>query len=317
LMNGQSKAAPSIRTLGNVSQHPLGPLVDEFALDRNVMERLRDMAGGLPAEEIERMRGLVRQFPDHTAPALLLLVAMRRVGMLDWQPKAHSAPQIPRQIVQYWRDKEPPPDVVALMESWGRRNPDCEHLVFDKSAATQFLQAHAPAGALEAFLRAADAPQEADIFRLAYLASEGGFFVDADDKCLVSLDEYVPGSATFIGYQESLGNLAMNFVGATRHHPVVLRGLSHAVEAINRGDHDVVWLSTGPGLLTRVFAQAAGDLAGEEWRSHAFVMESHELNRVVGVHCPARYKKANRGESGEFQPGKTADGERQRLYATT
>ena len=53
--------------------------------------------------------------------------------------------------------------------------------------------------AFQAFRLARDIPQKADILRLAVLAFEGGFFVDADDRCLKPLAGYIPRSATSPG----------------------------------------------------------------------------------------------------------------------
>jgi hypothetical protein len=49
-----------------------------------------------------------------------------------------------------------------------------------------------------------------------------------------------------------LGN---NFIAATAAHPVITRAVELAAAAMNRDDKDLVWLSTGPGLFTRAFAQ--------------------------------------------------------------
>jgi hypothetical protein len=109
------------------------------------------------------------------------------------------------------------------------------------------------------------------------------------------LAERLPSSATFIGYQEHLGSLGANFIGAAKQHPVILRAFSMALEAVNRGDHDTAWLSTGPGLLTRAFAQTLLGSGSKEWRPQAIVLESHTLHRIVGVHCPANYKSRRQG----------------------
>lgn len=277
----------------NISQHALGPLFDEFMLDPSLLERLKRIRDLPPNDQIARLEECVRQCPDHTGPALLLLLAMRQGEMLETASPEFSpllGGAIPKRIVQYWHDREPPADVKALMSSWPLANPEYEYRLFDSETAFEFLRTRAPSGAVEAFRRAGDIPQQVDIFRLAYLAAEGGFFVDADDRCQTPLEGRLPAQRTFIGYQEQLGSLGANFIGAAKRHPVILRALALAVEAVNRGDHDIAWLSTGPGLLTRAFAQALIDSESEKWRPWAVVLESHALHRLVGVHCPTIYK---------------------------
>ncbi len=68
-----------------------------------------------------------------------------------------------------------------------------------------------------------------------------------------------------------------------------------ACEAIERGDSDMVWLLTGPGLLTRAFAQVmiegGAEAAPESAPGRSRILELWEAQRVIGIHCPARYKR--------------------------
>jgi hypothetical protein len=157
------------------------------------------------------------------------------------------------------------------MASWRDANPGYDHRLFDNRTAWEFLVAHVSAEAARAFQRA----------------------VDVHDRCLAPLGADLEPRGLMV-YQESLGSLGANFVAAAPQHPVVLRALALAVEAVNRGDHDTVWLSTGPGLLTRAFAQELAGSAAETWSRGVAVLETHELHRMVGVHCPADYKRRRR-----------------------
>jgi hypothetical protein len=81
-------------------------------------------------------------------------------------------------------------------------------------------------------------------------------------------------------------------LGASPGHPVIARALADAIAALNRGDSDSLWLSTGPGLITRAFALelAQSPLRPEAWLRGVCVLERFELLRAVAVHCFARYK---------------------------
>jgi tetratricopeptide (TPR) repeat protein len=276
-----------------ISQHHLGQMLDEFILDWQVLAKLKEICV-LPAEaRIDPLKQLVRDNSEGTAPAILLLIAMRQAGHL-WKTLDDRVTEvttgIPKRIVQYWHANVPPLDVQQYIASWRERHPDYEHVLFDDTTAHAWLRTRFPAATPEAFLRGRNPADRVNILRLAYLVSEGGFFVDADDRCIARLNTFVPPSADFVGYQESYGTIGVNFIGAAPGHPVIAPALDGAVTAVNRGDHDIAWLSTGPGLLTRAFAQSASKPNPGNWLKSAHVLELHELQRAVGVHCPARYK---------------------------
>jgi tetratricopeptide (TPR) repeat protein len=276
-----------------VSQTHLGQIVDEFALDQEQLEQLREMQTLAPELRIGKLKNLVRRNPDHTPTAIMLLIALRQAGLLHSSPKlANARETIPSRIVQYWNDPKPPSEIADLMHSWQRMNPDKQYLLFDDRSALDFLRTKHSPDVARAFVRAREPAQRADIFRLAYLAGEGGFYADADDYCHANIGDFAPLGTAFITYQEDYGTLGNNFIGAASGHHVMILALRHAVEALNRGDSDLLWLSTGPGLLTRAFAEV---LANEKYeidllRTTAF-FDFGQLQRSIGFHCPARYKK--------------------------
>ena len=97
-----------------------------------------------------------------------------------------------------------PPDVNALIETWRATHKDYEHLLFNDATADKFIAEHYNQDIRLAFRRAQEPAQRADIFRLAYLSIEGGYYIDVDDRCSTRLDAFVPGHAEFVGYQENL-----------------------------------------------------------------------------------------------------------------
>ncbi len=123
------------------------------------------------------------------------------------------------------------------------------------------MKANHPPEILRAYIRSQEIAQKADLFRLAYLSVKGGFYVDADDRSLAPIYSFVSPAAHFVTYQEDYGTLGNNFLGAKPNHPAIGLALKLGAEAINRGDHDLLWLSTGPALLTRAFAQLIADPA--------------------------------------------------------
>jgi len=283
----------------NPSQDHLGQILDEFMLDRRMAQALREVRALPLAEQLVALGRLVRQAPEHTAPALLLAIAMRQSGLLAHSPDgvdAVAAQPIPKRIVQFWDSAELPLDVRELMRSWRKRNPGHDYHLFDDAAAKAYIDRHLPDDVARAFARARHAAQRADIFRLAYLATDGGFYVDADDRCLTPLDGFVPPATSLLLYQENYGTIGNNLVGAVPGHGLLRHALTLASQAMNRGDADTLWLSTGPALLTRAFAHLVSGLVPEaaDWRPGTSILELGEAQRHVGFHCPVRYKGTER-----------------------
>jgi tetratricopeptide (TPR) repeat protein len=275
-----------------VSQHHIGQLLDEFMLDRDVLARIQAIAPLPPAERAEHLLHVVQQAPDATAPAIMLMLAARQAGHFRRAPSGGS-PAIPRTLIQFW-DSDPPPDIAALMRTWQELNPDFHYTLFDNHAAEAFLAAHHPEAILQAFRRALEPAQRADLFRLAVLATTGGFYADADDRCLQPLSACLPAQPGLILYQENYGTLANNVIGATPGHKLIQRALDGAAAAIDRGDNDMIWLATGPGLLTRAFASLAAEDPSILCSPDVAVLELWQMQRVAGLHCPARYKRTKR-----------------------
>jgi tetratricopeptide (TPR) repeat protein len=268
----------------------IGQMLDEVARDETLASRLRAIDLDSPDGQIAELGALAVAHPGHATTAIRLLRALRR--RRDLRDRVTSGTGgIPKRIVQYW-DSSPPPEVAALMRSWVDLNPDWDYRLFDDAAAIEFLRVRAAPRALEAYLGAVHAAQRADIFRLAYLAAEGGFYADADDRCLAPLASWAPSAARFVGYLELCGSVANDVLAATPHHPVIALALSSAVVAIERGENEAIWQSTGPGLLTRAFARAvAADAALLE---DSVLLDLGALRRSVSIHCHLAYKKSDR-----------------------
>jgi mannosyltransferase OCH1-like enzyme len=155
-----------------------------------------------------------------------------------------------------------------------------------------------------AFDQIAEPAQRADLFRLARLFVAGGYFIDADDRARGGLAAHVPGHAEFFAHQEDLGSIGNNVLGATPRHPAVGLALNDAVAAILRGDRDIVWLTTGPGLLTRSLARwlAAEPLRLGDRVASMAILTPAQMRQVAAMHCDAAYKSTGRAWlSGAFR----------------
>lgn len=299
--------SPSTRRKINPMHSHTGQIYEEYILDPDLAEKLAALRASPPQEQIGPLLQLIRDFPDPTGPAIGLMIALRRSGRFYSPASAESAgptPTIPKLITRFWNDPEPPADVARLFASWNECEPCFRIETFNDTTALNYLRARCPPQFADAFVRTGEPAQRADLFRLARLQEEGGFYIDADDRARGGLSTHVPPGVTFFAHQEDPGSIGNNVLGATPRHPVIERALGEAVAAILRGDREIVWLTTGPGLLTRAFANW---LATEPERlaerlSTVAILTLAEMRRAAAIHCHVGYKNTGRAWlSGSFR----------------
>jgi tetratricopeptide (TPR) repeat protein len=273
----------------NISQSFLGQYYDEYAMEPEALARIKELTLMPAALRLPALLEIAAALPYWTASSCAVLLALREAGLL-----ASGAPgelAIPRRIFQYWHASEPPPDVALLMQSWRAAHPGWRYDCFTDATAQAWLRQNAPE-ALPAYLRTRDMAQKSDILRLTVLWREGGWYADADDRCFAPLPSLGTGAARLVAYQEEFASLGNNLLGAQAGHPVIGAALAEAIASLQRGDTDIVWLATGPGLLSRSFV-ATLLTQGENWPDFlqdVAILKRPELRRAVTPHCHAHYK---------------------------
>ena len=281
----------------HVSQSFLGQFYEEHTFEPEALAKLRAIMSEPAAARLPWHLEFAAKFADWTPAAIALLLALREAGLLsrpgvEAVPSA-APPRIPQRIVQYWYAREPPTDIIELMDSWRSFHPDWHYQRFDDATARDWLDRHAPS-ALKAYVGTQDLAQKSDVLRLAVLMHEGGWYADADDRCRAPLASLPTGQADFVAYQEEYATLGNNVLGARAGHPVIATALNDALMALEQRDADIIWLSTGPGLLTRSFARAlrAHEPGWADFLCHVAILTRPELRRAVATHCHCHYKLA-------------------------
>ena len=299
MRRNRALATPQMRLLGqsaNVSQTHYGQMIDEYRMDRALLTQVRDAWREPPAARLSPLLSLARANPDSTLASVAAVEALWTAGLLRPPTSDRAAPPaIPRRIMQYWDQVEPPADVLRLMASWPTLNPDYDYQRFDHRAARRFLWDHCTDEAAIAYRRASQPAHKADLLRLALLWEYGGIYADADDRCIGQLGVLVQPNDTLVLHREDLGTLGNNFIAVVPRHPMIRRAFDTAVEATNRGDSDLLWFSTGPGLITRCFVAelvAAPDLSSA--LAGMRIVSRRGLHRTVAAHCRTAYKKTIR-----------------------
>jgi tetratricopeptide (TPR) repeat protein len=281
----------------NVSQTHYGELINDYSIDAHLLQNLVVLQAMPPRERVHKLALLVRDNVDSTVAAACLMLALRQSGALSVpvRPVSDTAQTIPKNIVQFWDTPAPPEDVLRLMRSWREQNPGYTYQCFNDAMALEFLSARYPAPVKLAYLRARQPAQKADIFRLAWLAAEGGIYADADDRCLAPLGTIIPEGAELVLYQEDHATLCNNFIAVVPGHPLMARALRMAVDTINQGTGETVWFVTGPALLTRAFTQMLVEdgMEGTALPPGVVVRDRREMFLAVGMNCSPGYKKTS------------------------
>lgn len=244
----------------NGSQTLPGHVLNELQLDARLAAALARLGNGPSADQIVDVMGLVRSHPDATPAALCLMRILRQSGVLA-SDAVRDGNSIPATLVQYcaeWGAQN------AQFDTWAELNPGFVTRRYDRAASLRYLASHADGDTLTAYMRAANETQAADLFRLAYLFHEGGYWIEPDQDGIGPLCLCAPGHAQLVAFTDGFAAIDTRVIGCVPGEAVIARALHLAKRAILRGDCDNVWLATGPGLLTRAFAGCLS-AEGDNW----------------------------------------------------
>lgn len=154
-------------------------------------------------------------------------------------------------LTQYWDHGDPPAEVAALVDSHVALNPGLRHRLFDREGAAAYIARHNGTRAGAAFDECAVPAMQADYFRYCALLAEGGFWSDADARCLQPLAGLLPDGADGVLFERPNQNV-INGCMAFRApgHPLIALVQEIATAGIERRVSNSVWVTTGPGILT-------------------------------------------------------------------
>lgn len=188
--------------------------------------------------------------------------------------------QIPREIVQFWHARDNvPPDVMACMESWKRLvHQDFKYTLFDRHTARDFVIHELGQRYASAFDLCYHPAMQSDYFRLCFILTNGGMYVDADDVyaggdidlmftdgrlkvqplCYdIASASMVPPSLFSNANHHSpdwIYYLNNNPLIAPSHHPVITSALEAATSLLEQSEGGYIpeiQSTTGPGNLTK------------------------------------------------------------------
>jgi Glycosyltransferase sugar-binding region containing DXD motif len=174
---------------------------------------------------------------------------------------AVDAPEVPRRLIRFWDGETPPADVVALLATWAPLHDGYEMVTFNDATARAFFAEHYAPRYLAGYDACTHPAMRCDLFRLAYLYQCGGIYVDADERCLQSVEEIRVHAGSLAVRRMVEANRFTYFANApifcAAGLPLLKECLDAATDRLltSRWSRPKVWVTTGPGNLSRVFAQ--------------------------------------------------------------
>ena len=185
---------------------------------------------------------------------------------------------IPKKIIQFW-DDHLPDDVKNCLDSWRKiKDEEFELLLFNKEEARNYIFEKLGKRYLKAYNKCYHPAMQSDYFRLCYIFSEGGCYIDADDVysgwpitelfsdarlkirplCYdISADGMIP-SEILINSKSNNENWIYYFNNnpliAGPNHPLIKKALISAtlsLEKCTSNNYPEIQATTGPGNLTK------------------------------------------------------------------
>jgi len=281
------EATAQIQSTGKTIQPPLkghaARLVNQIKSNPKAHLNIKELHAK-PDSTVSDYVKIVKEHPFYFGAALAFL----NVHFNDFKfqyPAGHSA--IPKRIVQYWNTAEVPASVKQVMESWKRENPSFDYELFDYSRAYVYLKVNYGREIGLKFKSIKQPATQADFFRLAYLAKEGGVYVDADDFCRQGIDQFLNKKAEIILLREDFGAIANNFIACVPQHQIIEKTFDLVLENLSRYNNEGPWFSTGPAVLTSVTADALVKVGS---KTGTVIVDYKEFRSYVFQDCKLNYK---------------------------
>ena len=234
--------------------------------------------------------------------------------------QANRFSHIPKVIVQFWHDKTIPGDVRECAKTWAQlEDSGYTHKIFNINDAEDFINEKLGKRQVEAFDRCYHPAMKSDYFRLCYIFSNGGFYVDTDDVYTgINIDPFFENkklnlqplcydlnSNTMIPPEKFIGDRPFsnkwifyfnnNPIIAPAKDPVIeyaLRRSTNIILDCDTTDLPEIQSTTGPGNLTASIV--AYFLTNESLIPEEHLNVLSDWNNIVSTVWDLSYRKDNR-----------------------
>ena len=211
-------------------------------------------------------------------------------------PRCSSAGQATKEapdILQFWDTPEVPADVAKGIATW-RSLPGGRHLLFDEHRAREFLHETYGIECARIFDLCPHPAIKSDYFRLGWIASQGGMYVDADEAMLDGFSDIAGQFANRLVLRfysnQATGHFINGLISAPAGSPTIVAAFEEASRRITKNPDAHVLTLAGPGMLTDVVLSQFKRGVLED----AIVMTNGFVRRKVLVGLDASYKSDER-----------------------
>jgi mannosyltransferase OCH1-like enzyme len=186
-------------------------------------------------------------------------------------------------LMQFWDAPSAPPDVEELMASW-RADPQFVYHRYSSESAHAFVRDHFDFRTLAVFESCAVPAMQSDVFRLCWLLEHGGIYVDADQGNRSRNESFTDTTARgHLFFRNPARGIIVNGLMSffNRQDPLVGALLERVSITIERRKGNSVWRATGPGVISRLYAEhGPDDPLFRDVRIHGVMELLHAMNFV-------------------------------------
>lgn len=198
-------------------------------------------------------------------------------------------------IIQYWHDKSVPSEIKEQIATFRDNNPNLCHFLFNEAEATRLITERFTGREVAAFRACAVPAMQADYFRYCAVLALGGFYADADLRCLKSLHGLIrTGDQGYLFNGEYGQVLNSFFVFAAPSHPLLRLVLDVATANIERRTAEKIWWVTGPWIFSCLSALHSQGFNATRRRAASTEME-RPLEQVLEIIDEPRLTSAFEG----------------------
>jgi mannosyltransferase OCH1-like enzyme len=159
--------------------------------------------------------------------------------------------------MQFWDTSIAPQDVEDLMTSW-RTDPQFIYHRYCWESARTFIQDNFGLRILAVFDACGVPAMQADVFRLCWLFDQSGIYVDADQGNRGSNSSFTDRTSRgHLFFRDPARGIICNGLMSffNRHDPLVGMLLERVCCNVEARLDDGVWHVTGPGVISKLFAE--------------------------------------------------------------
>lgn len=194
-----------------------------------------------------------------------------------------SSQPIPRKIIQFWNN-QPPSDIRNLTISWKEKNPTFQYELFSYDTALNFLLDNYDEDVVRLFKKANVPAMQSDIFRVAYILSQGGVYVDAATECQCSLEELVEDNRHLTVMRKWHGGIANGFILAPPNHPTLNVIWKKILKNLEEEKINDIWKATGPHLFNETCEKNSSVKIIEQEKAKRFFTLKNDLEHKKEQH---------------------------------